>query len=57
MFNEETYHIALFGFGTIGKGVYEIIKNKETENLQNIDIEFVYVREEKVEQLSKQYLY
>ena len=55
MFNEETYHIALFGFGTIGKGVYEIINNKETENLQNIDIEFVYVREEKVAELSKKY--
>ena len=55
MFNEETYHVALFGFGTIGKGVYEIIKNKEAENLQNIDIEFVYVREEKVEALSKEY--
>ena len=55
MFDEETYHIALFGFGTIGKGVYEIIKSKETENLQNIDIEYVYVREEKVKALSEKY--
>lgn len=55
MINESEYHIALFGFGTVGKGVYEIIKSKMTEQLQNISIDYVYAREEKVEDLSKQY--
>ena len=49
------YNIAIFGFGTIGKGVYDIITNDETELLHNVNVESVFVREEKVEELSKKY--
>ena len=49
------YHIAILGFGTVGKGVYDIIKNSSNAFLDNIDIEFIYVREEKINELSKKY--
>ena len=49
------YHIAILGFGTVGKGVYDIIKNSSNVFLDNIDIEFIYVREEKINELSKKY--
>ena len=32
------YHIAILGFGTVGKGVYDIIKNSSNAFLDNIDI-------------------
>ena len=49
------YHIAILGFGTVGKGVYDIIKNSSNAFLDNIDVEFIYVREDKIDELSKKY--
>ena len=56
MFKENAeYHIAILGFGTVGKGVYDIIKNNQNFFLDNIDIHSIFVREDKLEDLKKQY--
>ena len=49
------YKIAILGFGTVGKSVYEIIKNVSNEYIDNIDILYVYERKDKLENLQNQY--
>lgn len=49
------YKIAILGFGTVGKSVYEIIKNESNEYIDNIDVLYVYEREDKLESLKNTY--
>lgn len=49
------YKIAILGFGIVGQGVYEIIKNNETDYVDNIDVKYVFDRPEMVEAKQKIY--
>lgn len=39
--------IAILGYGTIGSGIYEIVKNTNTSNLSQLEVKYVYVRKGK----------
>ena len=49
------YQVAILGFGIVGKGVYEIIKNNETEYLDNIDVKYIFDKAENVDRLQKEH--
>ena len=49
------HNIAILGFGTVGSGVYEIIKNSNLETLEEVGVKKIFVREEKIDALKKQY--
>ena len=49
------YRVAILGFGIVGKGVYEIIKNNETEYLDNIDVKYIFDKAENIDRLQKEY--
>lgn len=52
---KDLYNIAILGFGTVGSGVYEIIKNQKVDTLKEISISAVFAREEKIEKLQQEY--
>ena len=49
------YRVAILGFGIVGKGVYEIIKNNETEYLDNIDVKYIFDKAENIDRLQKEH--
>ena len=43
--------IALLGFGTVGKGVYEILNRKDTNDTAQIEIAHILIRKGKEKKL------